>query len=201
MVFGVNQVFPATNKYPVRPSQERIFMEGDQLGLLQVYTGDGKGKTTAALGLALRAWGRGLKVCMIQFMKKGEDYGEILALRRMEGVDLYQFGSDRLITKTSVHPEDVDLAHRALAFAEGALMSGEYDVIILDEINVALFFGLISPAEALSVLKKRRKDVEVILTGRNAPTEILEEADLVTRMIAEKHPYDKGVMARAGIEF
>ena len=119
-------------------------MEEDQLGLLQVYTGDGKGKTTAALGLALRAWGRGLKVCMIQFMKKGEDYGEILALRKMEGVDLYQFGSDRLITKTSVHPEDIELAHRALALAEEALVSGEYDVIILDEINVALFFGLVS---------------------------------------------------------
>ena len=88
-------------------------MEEDQLGLVQVYTGDGKGKTTAALGLTLRAWGRGLKVCMIQFMKKGEDYGEILALRRMEGVDLYQFGSDRLITKSSVHHEDIELAHRA----------------------------------------------------------------------------------------
>ena len=175
-------------------------MEGDQLGLLQVYTGDGKGKTTAALGLVLRAWGRGLRVCMIQFMKKGEDYGEILALRRLE-VDLYQFGSDRLITKTSVHPEDVKLAHRALNFAEGALGSGEYDVMILDEINVAMFFGLISPLEVLSVLRKRRAGVEVILTGRNAPPEILEEADLVTRMVAEKHPYDRGVIARAGIEF
>jgi cob(I)alamin adenosyltransferase len=175
-------------------------MEEDQLGLLQVYTGDGKGKTTAALGLALRAWGRGLKVCIIQFMKKGEDYGEIVALRRME-VDLYQFGSDRLITKNSVHPEDIELAHRALAFVESMLVSGEYDVMILDEINVALFFGLIEPEEALSVLRKRRKDVEVILTGRNAPPEIIEEADLVTRMVAEKHPYDKGVIARAGIEF
>ncbi len=201
MALVVNQRFPVTKKYRERTSVEWILMEDDQLGLLQVYTGDGKGKTTAALGLALRAWGRGLKICMIQFMKKGEDYGEILALRRMEGIDLYQFGSDRLITKTSVHPEDVALAHRALAFAEGALVSGEYDVIVLDEINVALFFGLISPSEVLSVLRKRRKDVEVIMTGRNAPPEIIEEADLVTRMVAEKHPYDKGVIARAGIEF
>jgi len=175
-------------------------MEEDQLGLVQVYTGDGKGKTTAALGLALRAWGRDLKVCIIQFMKRGEDYGEILALRRME-VDLYQFGSDRLITRSSVHPEDIELAHRALAFAESALKSGEYDLIILDEINVALFFGLIGPAEVISILRRRRKGVEVILTGRNAPPEIIEEADLVTRMVAEKHPYDKGVIARAGIEF
>ena len=201
MALVVNQRFPVTKKYRERTSVEWILMEDDQLGLLQVYTGDGKGKTTAALGLALRAWGRGLKICMIQFMKKGEDYGEILALRRMEGIDLYQFGSDRLITKTSVHPEDVALAHRALAFAEDALVSGEYDVIVLDEINVALFFGLISPSEVLSVLRKRRKDVEVIMTGRNAPPEIIEEADLVTRMVAEKHPYDKGVIARAGIEF
>ena len=176
-------------------------MEEDQLGLVQVYTGDGKGKTTAALGLTLRAWGRGLKVCMIQFMKKGEDYGEILALRRMEGVDLYQFGSDRLITKSSVHHEDIELAHRALALAEGAMVSGEYDVIILDEINVAMFFGLVTPQEVLGVLRKRKKDVEIIMTGRNAPVEIIEEADLVTRMVAEKHPYDKGVIARAGIEF
>ena len=176
-------------------------MDADQLGLVQVYTGDGKGKTTAALGLVLRAWGRGLKGCMIQFMKKGEDYGEILALRKLEGVDLYQFGSERLITKTSVHPEDVELAHRALALAEGSMASGEYDVIILDEINVAMFFGLVGPSEVLSVLRNRRKDVEIIMTGRNAPPEIIEEADLVTRMVAEKHPYDKGVIARAGIEF
>jgi cob(I)alamin adenosyltransferase len=176
-------------------------MEEDQLGLVQVYTGDGKGKTTAALGLVLRAWGRGMRICVIQFMKKGEDYGEIMALRKMEGVDLYQFGSDRLITKTSVHPEDIELAHRALAFTEETLLCGEYDVIVLDEINVALFFGLISPSEVLSVIRKRRKDVEVIMTGRNAPPEIIEEADLVTRMVAEKHPYDKVVIARAGIEF
>jgi cob(I)alamin adenosyltransferase len=201
MVPVVNQNFPATMKYRGSQSQARLAMAEDQLGLLQVYTGDGKGKTTAALGLALRAWGRGLKVCIIQFMKKGEDYGEILALRRLEGVELYQFGSDRLITKSSIHPEDIELAHRALALAEGALASAEYDVIILDEINVALFFGLVSPAEVLSSLRKRSEDVEVILTGRNAPPEILEEADLVTRMVAEKHPYDKGVMARAGIEF
>jgi cob(I)alamin adenosyltransferase len=178
-----------------------VRMDADQLGLVQVYTGDGKGKTTAALGLALRAWGRGLKVCMIQFMKKGEDYGEILALRKLEGIDLFQFGSDRLITKSSVHPEDIELAHRALSLAEGVMSSGEYDVIILDEINVAMFFGLVSPVEVLFVLRNRRKDVEIIMTGRNAPPEIIEEADLVTRMVAEKHPYDKGVIARAGIEF
>jgi len=176
-------------------------MEEGQLGLLQVYTGDGKGKTTAALGLTLRAWGRGLRVCVIQFMKKGEDYGEILAVRKLEGIELYQFGSDRLITRASVHPEDIELAHRALSFAEGAMTSGEYDVIVLDEINVALFFGLVSPSEVLSVLRKRKEGVEVIMTGRNAPPEIIEEADLVTRMVAEKHPYDKGVIARAGIEF
>jgi cob(I)alamin adenosyltransferase len=176
-------------------------MDEDQLGLVQVYTGDGKGKTTAALGLVLRAWGRGLKICMVQFMKKGEDYGEVIALRKMEGIDLYQFGSDRLITKSSVHPEDIELAHRALAFAEDAMGSGEYDLVVLDEVNVAMFFGLVSPAEVLSALRKRRKDTEIVLTGRNAPPEIIKEADLVTRMVAEKHPYDKGVIARAGIEF
>ncbi|QLH74868.1 MAG: cob(I)yrinic acid a,c-diamide adenosyltransferase [Methanomassiliicoccales archaeon] len=172
-----------------------------ELGLVHVYTGEGKGKTTAALGLAVRAWGHGLRVCVIQFMKSGEDYGEIIALRRMEGIDVFQFGSDRLITKESVRKEDIELAEHALEFARNVLSSNDYDVVILDEVNVAMFFGLISPRDVIDVVRSRKEGTEVVLTGRNAPKEVLDEADLVTRMVAEKHPYDEGVIARKGVEY
>ncbi|MDD1771570.1 MAG: cob(I)yrinic acid a,c-diamide adenosyltransferase [Methanomassiliicoccales archaeon] len=175
-------------------------MEGNELGLLQVYTGGGKGKTTAALGLVMRAWGHDLRVCVIQFLKKGEDYGEVHALRSM-GIDVYQFGSGRLIIKDRHDQQDEDCARRALKFSNDALTSGEYDLVVLDEINVALYFGLISCQEVLSALKGREKHVEVVCTGRNAPPELKAEADLVTVMEPEKHPYDNGLEARKGIEF
>ena len=175
-------------------------MEGNELGLLHVYTGEGKGKTTAALGLALRAWGHGLRVCVVQFMKRGEDYGEIRALRRME-VDVFQFGSGRLIIKGGHCQEDLDCACRALEFARLVLASGEYDLVVLDEVNVAIYFGLVDCADVLAALRARTPGVEVICTGRNAPDELLEEADLVTVMTVKKHPYDDGLAARKGIEY
>jgi len=172
-----------------------------ELGLMQVYTGEGKGKTTAALGLAMRAWGHGLHVCMIQFMKSGEDYGEIIALRRMGGIDVFQFGSDRLVTESTVRQEDKDLAVKALELAKCVLCSNDYDVVILDEINVAMYFGLVGVDDVIGAVRARNEGVEVVLTGRNAPRKVLEEADLVTRMVAEKHPYNDGVIARQGMEF
>jgi len=175
-------------------------MEGNELGLLQVYTGEGKGKTTAALGLAMRAWGHDLRVCVIQFLKKGEDYGEVHALRAM-GIEVFQFGSGRLIMKGRHHQEDLECARRALDFSKGALTSGEYDLVILDEINVALHFGLVHCEDALEVLRSRDRCVEVVCTGRNAPLELRAEADLVTVMTLEKHPYDDGLEARKGIEY
>ena len=175
-------------------------MERNGLGLLQVYTGDGKGKTTAALGLALRAWGHGLRVGVVQFMKKGEDYGEILALRRM-GVEVFQFGSGKLITKGRHCQDDVDCAKRALDLSSSMLGSGEYDLLVLDEVNVALYFGLISLEEVIGALRDREGGVEVVCTGRNAPDGLREDADLVTVMTVDKHPYDGGLVARKGIEF
>jgi cob(I)alamin adenosyltransferase len=175
-------------------------MEGNELGLLQVYTGEGKGKTTAALGLVMRAWGHGLRACVIQFLKKGDDYGEVRALRSM-GIEVYQFGSGRLIIKGRHDKQDEDCARRALGFSKDALASGEYDLVVLDEINMALHFGLISCHDTLSVLKGREKNVEVVCTGRNAPPELKAAADLVTVMALEKHPYDGGLEARKGIEF
>ncbi|OPY33379.1 MAG: cob(I)alamin adenolsyltransferase/cobinamide ATP-dependent adenolsyltransferase [Methanomassiliicoccales archaeon PtaU1.Bin124] len=174
---------------------------GAELGLVQVYTGEGKGKTTAALGLALRAWGHGLRVCIIQFMKVGEDYGEVIALRKIEGIDIYQFGSDHLVFEGEQTDEDIALAERGLNLATEVLESNEYDVLILDEINVALYFGLLSVKNVLTMIKNRSGGMEVVLTGRHAPKEVLGIADLVTVMRAEKHPYDSGVVARKGIEF
>ena len=175
-------------------------MAENELGLLHVYTGEGKGKTTAALGLALRAWGHDLRVCVIQFMKKGEDYGEVLALRKM-GIEVFQFGSGKLIAKGHHCQDDLDCADRALDLSRSILSSGEFDVVILDEVNVAMSFGLIRCCDVLEVLRARSSGVEVICTGRNAPDELMKEADLVTVMTLEKHPYDEGLSARKGIEY
>lgn len=175
-------------------------MESNGLGLLQVYTGEGKGKTTAALGLALRAWGHGLRVGVVQFMKRGEDYGEVLALRKM-GIEVFQFGSGKLIAKGKHCQDDLDCAKRALDLSRSLLRSGEFDLLILDEVNVALYFGLIDIEEVLGALRQRDSGVEVVCTGRNAPEELKREADLVTVMTVEKHPYDEGLEARKGIEY
>jgi cob(I)alamin adenosyltransferase len=171
-----------------------------ELGLMQVYTGEGKGKTTAAFGLALRAWGRGLRVCIVQFMKSGETYGEIVAVRKLKGIDLFQFGTGKWVGREKHTSEDESLAKKALAKAGSALTSGEYDLVILDEVNVATDFGLLTTGEVLDVVRSRKK-VEVVLTGRYAPKEFIKEADLVTEMRVLKHPYDSGVEARPGVEY
>ena len=170
------------------------------LGLIQVYTGKGKGKTTAALGLALRAWGRGLRVAVVQFMKMGEEYGEISALKKLPGIDVFQFGRDRLIIKGKHTEEDVRLAKQGLRKAKESL-SGNYDVVILDEVNVVTDFGIITPEEVMDIVRSRAPDVEVVMTGRNAPDLFIEEADLVTEMRMVKHPFESGVLAREGIEY
>ena len=170
------------------------------LGLMQVYTGEGKGKTTAAFGLALRAWGRGLRVCIIQFMKCGEDYGEVVAVRKLKGIDLFQFGSGKWLGREKHTPEDERLALAALAKAKEALTSGDYEIVILDEVNVATDFGLLDSGQVLEVVRSRGK-VEVVLTGRYAPKEFVNAADLVTEMKVLKHPYDSGVDARPGVEY
>ena len=169
--------------------------------MIQVYTGNGKGKTTAALGLALRAWGRGLRVAVIQFMKMGDEYGEISAIRKLSGIDLFQYGRDQLIIKGKHTPEDVRLAKQGLRKAKQALSGKKYDVVILDEVNVVAYFGIVRPEEVMEVVRSRAQEVEVVLTGRNAPKLFIDEADLVTEMRMIKHPYEAGVLARAGIEF
>jgi cob(I)alamin adenosyltransferase len=169
-------------------------------GLVQVYTGNGKGKTTAAFGLALRAIGRGLKVYVIQFIKGGFDYGELYIVDKLPNLKLKAFGRGRFI-KGKPSQEDVKLAEEALLLAEKIIKGGEYDIVVLDEVNVALNLKLIGLDKVLELIKSKPKHVELVLTGRYAPNEVLETADLVTEMKEIKHPYNAGYRARRGIEF
>ncbi|MEM3579689.1 MAG: cob(I)yrinic acid a,c-diamide adenosyltransferase [Candidatus Bathyarchaeia archaeon] len=170
-------------------------------GLVQVYTGDGKGKTSAAFGLALRAIGRGLKVYIIQFIKGGFDYGELYIVDRLPNLTLKAFGRGKFVTTQPPSEEDVKLAEEALRLAEKTIKSGEYDLVILDEINVALNLKLISLEKVLELIESKPKHVELVLTGRYAPKEIIDVADLVTEMREVKHPFKRGCQAREGIEF
>ena len=170
-------------------------------GLVQVYTGNGKGKTSAAFGLALRAIGRGLKVYIVQFIKGGFDYGELYVVDRLPNLKLKAFGRGEFVTEKPPGKEDVELAQEALALAEEVVKNGGYDIVILDEINVALNLKLVNLNEVLELIKNKPKHVELILTGRYAPKEIIEAADLVTEMKEVKHPFNKGYEARKGIEY
>ena len=170
-------------------------------GLVQVYTGDGKGKTTAAVGLAIRAIGRGLKVFIIQFIKGGFDYGELHVLERLPNVEVRAFGRGHFISPDGPSQEDLEEARKAMELAREVVKSGEYDIVILDEVNVALYFGLVDLEDILELIREKPDHVELVLTGRKAPRELLEAADLVTEMREVKHPYRRGVPPRPGIEF
>jgi cob(I)alamin adenosyltransferase len=168
-------------------------------GYVQVYTGDGKGKTTAALGLALRAAGHGMRTYIGQFMK-GQPYGELDALRDHPAITVEQYGDVRCIRREEVTPAHVEQARRGLERARQALLSGQYDIVVLDEVNVAIWFGLLTVGEVLALIDQRPARVELVLTGRRAPQELIERADLVTEMREVKHYYQQGVEARKGIE-
>jgi len=171
-------------------------------GLVQVYTGDGKGKTTAALGLAVRAAGRGLKVLIVQFMKPPESTGEHFSFPDLGGrVTVRAVGQPKWLRVDRADPEDVKLAQAGLAEAKAAMLGGAADLVILDEINVAVHFNLLKVEDVLAFLGDRPDHVEVVLTGRKAAPELIEAADLVTEMRLIKHPYEQGVEAREGIEF
>ena len=171
-----------------------------ELGLVHVYTGPGKGKTTACLGLAFRASGRGLEVLMIQFLKPSENYGEHLAAERIPNFTILPLGLDHMVSKV---PRDIDIriAKETLQRAKEEIYSGKYDLVILDEINNTMDWKLLDPEEVIGMLKGRPKNVEIVLSGRGAPKKIIEYADLVTEMGLIKHPFDKGISARKGIEY
>lgn len=170
-------------------------------GLIHVYTGDGKGKTTCALGLALAAVGQGFKVFVVQFFK-GRATGESRAAARLAPeLTLRYFGRPGLVNLRSPAPEDLALLREAWTLARGVLAAGDHDLVILDEINLALAHRLIPLEEALDALRQRPPWVEAVLTGRQAPPELVEMADLVTEMRPVKHYYQAGVKSRRGIEW
>ncbi|RII30834.1 MAG: cob(I)yrinic acid a,c-diamide adenosyltransferase [Geobacter sp.] len=169
-------------------------------GCVQVYTGNGKGKTTAALGLALRAVGRGFKVCILQFIKGGGPYGEhLIADKLAPQLTIIQTGKPGWVNTQDI-AEDRRLAQEAFEQAKELLVSGGYDLLVLDEINGAVGFGLIDVEQVLELIRLRPERVELVLTGRNADERVIEAADLVTEMREIKHYYKAGVPARTGIE-
>jgi len=172
-------------------------------GLLMVFTGNGKGKTTAAFGQALRAIGHGKKVLVIQFMKGSENYGEIVAARKYLGgiLEVEQHGRDSFVSKESPAPEDIQLAREGLSRAADVLARSDYGLVVLDELNVAIDFGLVSAAEVQQLLDSRDPSLDVIVTGRYAPASLVQQADLVSEVLDIKHHFADGVPAREGIEF
>lgn len=177
-------------------------MQKAKKSITQIYTGNGKGKTTAALGLMLRAVGSDLKVAMVQFLKGNKDSGEIkLIEERFPEIEAYQFGTDRFITKNNVQEEDRRKAENGFLKAKELITSEEFDLIVLDEINVAIYFGIIDKKEIIELIKNKPQNLELVLTGRYAPKEITDLAKLVTEMKDIKHPYNNGLQARKGIEY
>jgi len=170
-------------------------------GYIQIYTGSGKGKTTAAIGQAVRAAGFGLKTYIVQFMKEFP-YNEIKSLKHLnEWITIEQFGGDEFVYKKEPPDKiEMDKVQRGLAVAKAKMLSGKYDIIILDEVCVSIYFGLFSDEEILTFIKQKPENVELILTGRYCPDKLLDKADLVTEMNEVKHYYQEGVTSRKGIE-
>lgn len=167
-------------------------------GYIQVYTGNGKGKTTASLGITLRAVCAGYKVFYGQFMK-GQDYSELKACEYLPNLTMKQFGTPNFVNGKPSE-EDISQAKKGLGIMKEALLSGNYDLVIFDEINTTLFFKILPVEDVLELLDQKPENTEVVLTGRYAPEEIIERADLVTEMKEVKHYFNQGVMAREGIE-
>ena len=168
-------------------------------GFIQVYTGNGKGKTTAAFGLALRAAGAGLKVYFAQFIK-GMKYSELESIKKFDDlIMLKQYGRDCFIKKNP-EQQDIDLAQKGFNEVKEIVLSGKYDIVILDEITIAIFYSLINEDDLLKLMQNKPEHVELVITGRYATNAIIEQADLVTEMKEIKHYYQKGITARTGIE-
>lgn len=171
------------------------------LGLVHVITGNGKGKTSAAFGLGLRAVGHGLRVFAAQFMKGDDRYGEFRSVQFLPNFEVQRFGTGGLIDMH--HPSDEDKAEaaRGMAAAHEAMASGRYDVVILDELNVAVAWKLVPVEDVVGLIDEKPVGVEMVLTGRYAPLALIERADYVTMLGQKKHPYTKGIVARQGIDY
>ncbi len=171
-------------------------------GMVAIFTGDGKGKTTAAIGTLVRAAGHGLRSFVVFFLK-GRDFihGEMKSLASMPAVSLADFGQNGWVDKNNVSAENIEQAHLALVAARQAMLSGDYDIIVLDEVNIALDYGLLKLEEVIKLIEEKPQKVELILTGRHADPKLVQMADMVTEMLMIKHPYSEGVEARRGIDF
>lgn len=170
-------------------------------GLLMVFTGNGKGKTTAALGMAMRTAGHNLKVCFIQFIKGGWHYGELDAVQRFAGlIDLHVMGQG-FTWKSENLEEDARLAREGWKFACDAIASGQYHLVVLDEFTYLLHYKMLEIEPCLEILTARNPSQHVVITGRYAPQQLLDVADLVTEMVPVKHPLQQGIKAQRGIEF
>ncbi len=175
--------------------------EPSSQGLVYIFTGDGKGKTSAALGVVLRASGHGLRVHVTFFMKGEYPYGERAILSKLPNVTIASFGSLGFVDRANVKPEEIEQAKLALADAREAMLSGNYDLVVLDEVNIAVAWKLVELDEVVKLISDKPKNVELILTGRQADTKLVQLADLVTEMLKIKHPFDQGVRARKGIDY
>lgn len=177
--------------------------EQKKKGLILVNTGNGKGKTTASLGMAFRAWGQGMKVLVLQFIKGGWKYGELKAVEKLgPNFEIRQMGEGFIKGADDKSlDEHRHAAQEALNAARTEVSSGKYDLIILDEILYAIHYGLVALDDVLALLDHKPENLHLVLTGRNAPQEIIERADLVTEMREIKHPYTQGISAQKGIEF
>lgn len=168
--------------------------------MIQVYTGDGKGKTTAALGLALRAVGHGMKVVVLQFLKDDPEYGEFKARQSLSNFELYQVGRNDFVNFKQPEQIDLDLAAAGWQKAKELIAAGQHEIIILDEFTFVLKYNLLDVQEIYAFLSKYKEQREIVITGRYAPVELLDLADLVTEMHNVKHYFDKGLETRQGID-
>jgi len=170
-------------------------------GLVQIFTGDGKGKTSAALGAVLRASGQGLRVYIVFFMKGDYPYGESRILSQLPNVEMAKFGLATFCDPNNVKPEEKEQARLALAAAREAMLSGKYDLVVLDEVNVAVAWKLVELGEVVRLIEDKPSNVGLILTGRSADIKLVQLADLVTECLKIKHPYDEGAVAQRGFEY
>lgn len=182
---------------------EREGRHAPRPGYVQIYTGDGKGKTTASLGLVLRAAGYGQRSCIVGFLKGDPNYGELRFIRERLGdlVEYHLAGRPSFVDPANPDPEDIAIAQQGFAAVRDAVMGGDFHIVVCDEINVAITLGLIELEDVLALLRDKPEHVEIVLTGRDAPQELIDAADLVTEMRQIKHFYDAGIPARRGIEF
>ncbi len=179
----------------------KAVLDRHRQGLVQLYTGNGKGKTTAAFGQALRALGQGYRVCIVQFMK-GRKYGEFLAAEKhLPNLTVHLAGLDSFVMRDNPAPIDIELARRGLETAREAITSGAYDMVILDEINVAVDFKLIPLNDVVSLIRNKPPALDMVLTGRYAPQELIDLADTVSEIREVRHHYQAGIKERAGIEY